>query len=252
MTRRSMTDLVYGRQQKQAEIESFDKHAEGDEYNAFTETANRKIIDAFVSCTGLRPGARIVDLGCGTGTFTRLLSDRGYSIQGVDLSPKLVARARETHPHVDFLEGDIESLPLADRNVDGVLLSSVLHHLPDPSKCAAEVYRILKPGGWFFAFDPNRLNPFMFLYRDPSSPFYSPIGVTANERPVRAANLARTFSEQGCRVFTSYLGGLSYRYVASSTARRLLPVYNIMDRIISAPKVLSRFRPFVLTYGQRV
>jgi SAM-dependent methyltransferase len=51
-----------------------------------------------------------------------------------------------------------------------------VHRLLDPARCASEVFRVLKPDGSFVAFDPNRLNPFMYLYRDRSSPFYSSVG----------------------------------------------------------------------------
>jgi SAM-dependent methyltransferase len=40
-----------------------------------------------------------------------------------------------------------------------------VHPLPDPARCGSEVFRVLKPGGSFVAFDPNRLNPLMYLYR---------------------------------------------------------------------------------------
>src|SRR5262249_32641416 len=118
--------------------------------------------------------------------------------------------------------------------------------------CAAEVRRVLKPGGWFFAFDPNRLNPLMYLYRDRSSPFYSAVGVTENERPVLAKEVARVFSAAGLRGFSAGRGGLSYRQVASCRASRFVPLYNALDAFLSAPAFMARFRPFVLTYGQRV
>jgi SAM-dependent methyltransferase len=239
-------------QKKSAEIRFFDQHAEQGDYNVFTDTASRKIIDAFMSYTGLAPPARIVDLGCGSGAFTRLLSDALFAVEGVDISPRLVALARRMHPLIVFREGDVEALPFADCTFDGVLLSGIVHHLPDPSRCAAEVRRILKPGGWFFAFDPNRLNPLMYLYRDRSSPFYSSVGVTENERPVLAREVARVFSAAGLRVFSAGLGGLSYRYIASSRARRLLPIYNALDALLSGLVFMAPFRPFVLTYGQRV
>jgi ubiquinone/menaquinone biosynthesis C-methylase UbiE len=127
-----MTEPPQG-QLKQAEIDFFDKHAECDEYNVFTEAATQKIIDAFVSSTGLGRGVRVVDLGCGSGTFTRLLADRGYIAQGVDLSSRTISRARRIHPHIKFMEGDIESLPLPDCSFDGVLLSGVVHHLQTPA-----------------------------------------------------------------------------------------------------------------------
>src|SRR5262249_33067481 len=108
-----MSDLAPG-QKKNAEIEFFDKHADQGDYNVFTEAASRKIIDAFVSCTGLAPPARIVDLGCGSGAFTQLLLDVGFGVEGIDLSPRLIALARRLHPRIAFREGDVETLPFPD------------------------------------------------------------------------------------------------------------------------------------------
>ena len=85
------------------------------------------------------------------------------------------------------------------------LLSGLLHHLPDPARCVAEVFRVLKPGGTFVAFDPNRMNPFMYLYRDHSSPLYSPVGVTENERPGAGLHrIAAVFKNAGFTVGTDY------------------------------------------------
>ena len=149
------------------------------------------------------------------------------------------------------MQGDIEHLPFADGRFDGALLSGVVHHLPDPSRCAAEVFRVLRPQGRFLAFDPNRMNPFMWLYRDRSSPFYSPLGVTENERPVLAREVAATFERAGFRVSSHYLSGLAYRYVASSRARLLLPIYNFIDATIFGLSVMEPLRPFVLTAGEK-
>ena len=134
---------------------------------------------------------------------------------------------------------------------DGVLLSGLVHHLPDPRRCAAETFRVLRTDGRFVAFDPNRMNPFMWLYRDRSSPFYSAVGVTENERPVLAGQIAGVFKGAGFTVGTEYLSGLSYRYVASKWARALLPIYNATDRVIFGLPMMKPLRAFVLTYGAR-
>ena len=101
------------------------------------------------------------------------------------------------------------------------------------------------------AFDPNRMNPFVWLYRDPSSPFYSSVGVTANERPVLARRVAAVFVRAGFDVSTHYLSGLAYRYVASARARLLLPIYNLIDAAVFALPVMERLRSFVLTTGAK-
>ena len=236
-------------QDKQEEIAFFDGHAAADDYNVFTPEATDRLIDAFVELSALAPGARVADLGCGSGTFTALLERKGYDCVGLDISTKLLVVGRRKYPGIEFVEGDIERLPFPDASFDGVLLSGVVHHFPDPSRCAAEVWRVLRPKGRFVAFDPNRRNPFMWLYRDRASPFYSPLGVTANERPVIAGEVAATFERAGFTVSSHYLGSLAYRYVASPRARLLLPIYNAIDAAVFSPRFMERLRPFVLTSG---
>lgn len=238
-------------QDKQQEIAFFDGHAAADDYNVFTPEASSRLVDAFEELSALRPRARVADLGCGSGTFTALLTRRGYDCVGLDISAKLVAVGRRKYPAIEFVEGDIERLPFPDASFDGVLLSGVVHHFPDPSRCAAEVCRVLRPQGRFVAFDPNRRNPFMWLYRDHASPFYSPLGVTPNERPVLAAEVAAVFERAGFAVSSHYLAGLAYRYVASPRARALLPLYNALDAALFGLPFMERLRPFVLTAGTK-
>ncbi len=238
-------------QDKAKEVTFFDRFAAADDYDVFLPQAKARIMDAFVRLSGLKPGARVLDLGCGSGTFTGLLAERGYDAAGLDISPKLIALARHKFPQIDFHEGDAENTPFDAESFDGVLLSGLIHHFPDPRRLVAEVYRLLKRGGHFVAFDPNRMNPFMWLYRDPVSPFYSPVGVTENERPILAWQGADVFHASGFRVKTDYLAGLAYRYVASQRTRSLLPVYNYIDRALFNLAIMKPFRPFVLTSGEK-
>jgi ubiquinone/menaquinone biosynthesis C-methylase UbiE len=238
-------------QDKQKEIAFFDSHAAASAYDVFTPETNDRLISTCMRLVGLEQGARIADLGCGSGVFTNLLRHQGYNPVGLDLSPKLISLGRANYPNVEFLEGDVESLPFPDCSLDGVLLSGLVHHLPNPSRCATEVFRVLKSNGSFVAFDPNRMNPFMYLYRDHSSPFYSSVGVTENERPILAYQIASVFRQAGFNVGTDYLSGLSYRYLASSRLRWVLPVYNALDRTLFAPSIMKPFRSFVLTYGKK-
>jgi ubiquinone/menaquinone biosynthesis C-methylase UbiE len=238
-------------QDKQAEISFFDAHAGTDAYDVFTPEASARLIDAFVRLSGLSSGARVIDLGCGSGIFTHLLRRAGYDCVGLDISGRLLAVGRSKYPDIAFLQGDIERMPFNAESFDGALLSGVVHHLPDPSQCAREVFRILRPRGRFVAFDPNRMNPFMWLYRDRSSPFYSSVGVTQNERPVLAREIARVFRSAGFSASSHYLAGLAYRYVASSRARLLLPIYNLIDAKLFGLSFMQPFAPFVLTAGMK-
>jgi SAM-dependent methyltransferase len=239
-------------QDKRKEIAFFDGHAANDAYDVFSPEANMRLIAAFARLSGLPAGARVADLGCGSGIFTDLLRRTGYTTVGLDISPKLIAVGRSKFPGLELIEGDAENLPFEGESLDGVLLSGLVHHFPDPTRLAAEVGRVLKPGGRFVAFDPNRMNPFMWLYRDRASPFYSPVGVTENERPVLAWRAAAVFANAGFRVQTDYMAGLAYRYVASKKTRALLPIYNVVDAALFGLAIMTPFRPFVLTSGEKL
>ena len=244
---------TYRAQDKSKEIAFFDAYGKSDEdYDVFTAQANARLIKAFVKLTKLPHGARVVDLGCGSGVFTELLRQEGYNSIGVDISPKLVALGRRKYPDLELLEGDAENLPFETESLDGVLLSGLVHHFPDPRRLATEVFRVLRRGGRFVAFDPNRMNPFMWLYRDRASPFYSSVGVTENERPILAKDVATIFRHEGFWVQTDYLAGLAYRYVASRRTRLLLPVYNFIDNFLFSSTIMAPFRPFVLTSGEKL
>ena len=238
-------------QDKAKEVAFFDNFAAADDYDVFTPQAKARIVDAFVRLSGLPRGASVADLGCGSGAFTELLHARGYRPIGLDISPKLIALARRKFSAIDFIEGDAENLPFDNESLDGVLLSGIVHHFPDPQKLATETFRVLKRGGRFVAFDPNRGNPMMWLYRHPSSPLYSSVGVTENERPISAGETAAVFRRAGFTVRSDFLGGLPYRYVKSSAARLALPVYNFVDRWLFTLPLLARHAPFVLTAGEK-
>ncbi len=240
-------------QNKLAEIAFFNAHADADEYNVFTDASKQKIVQMMMTLGGFSPGERVVDLGCGTGVFTSLFKhEHGLNISGLDISALSMERAQRDYPEIPFMTGDVEYLPYPDDHFDGVTMVGVVHHFPEPEKFIAEVYRILKPGGRFVAFDPNRRNPFFYLYRDPSSPLYSPVGVTSNERPVVARQVIDQFSTAGfVDVDVSYLSGLHYRYIASSVMKTLLPVYNKLDDVLFSTPLTSPYSSFVLTAGRK-
>jgi SAM-dependent methyltransferase len=91
--------------------------------------------------------ARIADLGCGTGTVSRLLTDEGYDVDGVDFSPEMIRRARSKVPEAAFVVGDAANPPLEAEAYDVVLSRHVLWAMPDPVEAVGAWVRLLKPRG---------------------------------------------------------------------------------------------------------
>jgi SAM-dependent methyltransferase len=95
----------------------------------------------------------ICDLGCGPGQVARYLHDHGAPALGVDLSSAMVAQARTLNPDVEFQQGDMLALPVADGVWGGIAAFYSLIHIPRPrmSDALAESRRVLAPGGWLLA-----------------------------------------------------------------------------------------------------
>jgi len=96
------------------------------------------------------PGAKLLDVGCGTGWLAEHFSD--YT--GIDGAPEAVAAAAERGRNV--VVGDVaEPLPFGDGLFDAVVLKDLLEHVPDPVAVVREVRRVVKPGGRVFASSPD-------------------------------------------------------------------------------------------------
>ncbi len=91
--------------------------------------------------------ARVADLGCGTGTLTRVLVDEGYAVDGLDFSPEMIRRARAKVPEATFVLGDAAAPTLEPAAYDIVLSRHVLWAMPDPVAAFARWGDLLKPGG---------------------------------------------------------------------------------------------------------
>ena len=101
----------------------------------------------------------VADLGAGEGALTLLLARACRQVVAVDLSPNMLMRLEEAAERagmarrIKTVEGDLESLPLADASVDAAFISQALHHAAEPGKALAEAARILKPDGMLVLLD---------------------------------------------------------------------------------------------------
>lgn len=110
----------------------------------------------------VRPGEKVLDLATGTGITAIAARERGAQVTGADLTPELLAVAREKaaaagFDDIEFREGDAEALPFADASFDVVLSTCGHMFAPDQPRVAAELARVTRPGGRvvFLAWTPD-------------------------------------------------------------------------------------------------
>ncbi|MDR1144430.1 MAG: class I SAM-dependent methyltransferase [Spirochaetaceae bacterium] len=102
------------------------------------------------------PGARapaVLDIGCATGALLAGLKNRGWAVQGVELSEQQAAYCRSRG--LDVAAGTVEQRRFPGGRFDAALASHLIEHLNDPGSFVREVHRILKPGGRFYVTTPN-------------------------------------------------------------------------------------------------
>lgn len=103
-----------------------------------------------------RGDERALDAGTGTGALAFALAPVVREVVGVDLVPELLAEARARagpFPNVEFLEGDITTLPFEDASFDLAATGSTIHHVPRPELLVAELTRVTKRGGTILVVD---------------------------------------------------------------------------------------------------
>ncbi|MBS0626542.1 MAG: class I SAM-dependent methyltransferase [Verrucomicrobia bacterium] len=116
-----------------------------------SEPHNRPLFEAVLDAAALGPSKRLLDIGCGTGMLLQLALARGGVPCGIDVTPELLAIARERLPEADLREGDMESLPWADDSFDVVTGVNAFQFAGDPGQALSEAARVLRPGGHLVA-----------------------------------------------------------------------------------------------------
>ncbi|MCI3948078.1 MAG: methyltransferase protein [Acidimicrobiales bacterium] len=103
-------------------------------------------VDLLVEELGIRPGATVVDLGAGTGKWTRLLVERGARVVAVEPVAGMREQLGVAVPGVEVLDAPAEAVPLPDGSVDAVTAAQAFHWFDRPT-ALAECARLLRPGG---------------------------------------------------------------------------------------------------------
>lgn len=156
---------------------------------------DRDLLDRFAAQVVGR--GRVADVGCGPGHVARSLHERGVDACGVDLSPAMIALARQEHPALDFYAEDMRTLPFPDASLAAIVSFYALIHIPRTEIVAVlrEMRRTLVPNGILLVafhqgseirhFDALWEQPvsldFIFFERDEMTAYLEEAGFTVDE-----------------------------------------------------------------------
>lgn len=200
----------------------------------------------FIRLGKMTPEASVLDLGCGTGLFTKKVYDAAKSnITGIDISQELLDQARERLPEAEFKIEDAMNMKYSDGHFDVVFGSSILHHL-EMEKATTEIFRVLKPGGKMIFAEPNMLNPQIFIQKN--VPFIKRwLGDSPDETAIVRWSFARMMKDigfQNVKVFP-------YDFLHPYTPSPFIPLVQGIGRMVEFIPVLREIAGSVVIFGEK-
>lgn len=194
---------------------------------------------------GLAPGSHVLEIGCGTGLFTEMFARSGARIVAVDISPQLLAKARQRglpSAQVRFIETRFEDSALAGP-FDAVIGSSVLHHL-DLLPACARIFQLLRPGGTLAFAEPNMLNPQVFAERKFRRWFPR---ISADETAFVRTKLQRVLRESGFE----HVRIVPFDWLHPATPQGWLPLVQGIGRVLERIPLAREFSGSLLLSARR-
>lgn len=175
----------------------------------FVPAIGEPVAAELLRAAALRPGERVLDVGCGTGIVARLAAEAvgpEGRVAGLDVEPGMLAVARSAVAglNIEWIEASAESIPLAEESVDVVLCQMSLQFVPDRARAVDEMRRVLAPDGRLVLSVPG-----------PTSAFFEPLsdGLGRHVDPEASAFVERVFSLHDVDELTALLEGAGFRDV---------------------------------------
>lgn len=169
-----------------------------DETRGLSRDASRATIDLL--STWMRGYRRVLEVGVGTGLLALPLAERGFRVDGIDLSEPMLQRLRDKRPvsRIGLAVSDATRLPFRSDSFDGAYLRHVLHLIPDWQAALSEVVRVVCPGGRLLA----SITDYSGLYEEVQQRFLLEAGdlpLAVGLPPNDAGSLVRSMTDLGAR-----------------------------------------------------
>jgi ubiquinone/menaquinone biosynthesis C-methylase UbiE len=200
----------------------------------------------FIQLAKARTGDKILEIGCGTGLFTRKFYDatRG-DITAIDISEDLLTEARKLLPEANFKVDNAMALSFQDHSFDVVYGSSVLHHL-EFDAALGEIMRVLKPGGRMIFAEPNMYNPQILIQKN--IPFVKKwLGDSPDETAIVRWRFSGLMKKRGFKNVAIF----PYDFLHPVVPGFLIGIVNGLGKAVEQIPLLKEIAGSVVIYGEK-
>jgi len=136
---------------RQEVIEYYNAFYKADDFAYYSKSVSRRVLLALTGKARLARGARVLDLGCGTGFYSSIFQELGYLTTGVDISSTAISRAAVEHGGIPFFVGDATRLPFRSGSFDMIFSLGVsvmnTHDIDSLHNYVRHLMKLLAPGG---------------------------------------------------------------------------------------------------------
>ena len=135
---------------------------------AQTRRADSRIAEKLLEILASSQVSTVADIGAGTGSYALALAEYGYRVLAIEPSTTMRNQAI-SHPTIEWIDGDAESLPLSDQAADAAIIMLAFHHFQDYRQALNEIHRVVGNGQVvFFTYDPVMISSFWLTEYFPS------------------------------------------------------------------------------------
>ena len=152
---------------------------------------------------------KLLDIGSSSGHFLKVAKDAGYDITGIEPNPKMVEFSSNELGLSEIHQGTTDTVVLGSQTFDAVTMWDVIEHVPEPSSLLNFAYKVLKPGGWIFAYTEN-LDSFNYFVTGGYSEMF---GADVHLRHYSPVTFRREFEKAGFKVDRVYTKGLDVQHI---------------------------------------
>jgi len=252
--------LIGGEEQKLTQIDFFAKDRDAYEKEV-TNSPYFRALDQVVFqdwiVRYLKPGYRVLDIGCGTGRQTLPLTRRGIYVIGLDISEEMILLARKktgamgTSRYVDFIVCDAEKMPLQHIMFNGCAITGTLHHAHRPDIVVGNAARMMTVGGVFYSYDPHR-SPARFVF-DGLMKIWKLYDEEASDRSLLTEKrLIQMLDKAGIKGKTRISTYLPPHFFYLFGHRSNVKLLKLTDRIFGAIPIVRKLGGMIIAEGVRV